>query len=102
MTMIYDLFNNKFIKNNHTIKSFVVNIQILVNLIAHDSIRWWHVQAAKWEMFVLLQLDYDWLLNNSIDNFNAKYINENNDAVDSADFDSSNDMKEIADLSQDL
>ena len=53
-------------------------------------------------MSALLQLDYDQLLNDNIDDFNAKYIDEDNDAVDSADLDSSNGMKEIADLSQDL
>ena len=30
---------NEFTKNSHTIKSSAVNIQTLVNLIAHDSIR---------------------------------------------------------------
>ena len=53
-------------------------------------------------MSVLLQLDYDQLLSDNIDDFNAKYIDEDNDAVDSADLDSCNSMKEIADLSQDL
>ena len=49
-------------------------------------------------MFVFLQLNYNQLLSNNIDNFNAKYINEDNDAVNSADLDSSNNIKEIADL----
>ena len=53
-------------------------------------------------MSALLQLDYDQLLNDSIDDFNAKYIDEDNDAVDSADLDSSNNMKKIANLSQNL
>ena len=53
-------------------------------------------------MPALLQLDYDQLLNNNINDFNTKYIDEDNNAVDSADLDSSNNMKEIADLSQDL
>ena len=30
---------NEFIKNNHIIKSSAMNIQTLVNLITHDSIR---------------------------------------------------------------
>ena len=93
---------DEFTKNNHTIKSSAVNIQTLADLIIYDSIRWWCVWAAKWKTSVLLQLDYDQLLNDSIDDFNAKYIDEDNDAVDSADFDSNNDMKEITDLSQDL
>ena len=93
---------DEFTKNNHTIKSFTVNIQTLANLIAHDLIRQQHIQAAKWETSALLQLDYDWLLSDSIDDFNAKYIDEGNDAVDSADLDSCNSMKEIADLSQDF
>ena len=93
---------DEFTKNSHTIKSPAADIQALADLIAHDSIRWQHVQAAKWEMSVLLQLDYDWLLSDSIDDFNAKYIDEGNDAVDSADLDPCNSMKEIADLSQDL
>ena len=53
-------------------------------------------------MSALLQLDYDQLLSDSIDDFNAKYIDGGNDAVDSADLDSCNSMKEITDLSQDL
>ena len=93
---------DEFTKNNHTIKSPAADIQALANLIAHDSIRQQHVQAAKWETSALLQLGYDWLLGDSIDDFNAKYIGEDNDAVDSADLDPCNSMKEIADLSQDL
>ena len=53
-------------------------------------------------MPVSLQLDYDQLLSDSIDDFNAKYIGGGNDAVDSADLDPSNSMEEIADLPQDL
>ena len=53
-------------------------------------------------MSAFLQLNYNQLLNDSIDNFNAKYISEDNDAVDLADLDSSNSIKEIVDLSQDL
>ena len=53
-------------------------------------------------MSALLQLDYDQLLSDSINDFNAKYIDEDNDAVNLADLDSYNNMKEIADLSQNL
>jgi len=89
-------------KNSHTIKSPTADIQALVDLIAHDSIRQQRVRAAKWEMPALLQLGYDQLLSGSIDDFNAKYIDGGNDAVDSANLDPSNSMEEIADLPQDL
>ena len=38
---------DEFIKNSHTIKFSIADIQTLADLIAHDSIKQQHVQAAK-------------------------------------------------------